>query len=414
MSKLSLDLMLRGEQIVIDLPAPISTCFLELGPDINLLSLRNLWNEGERISRTKSYRRAFCTKIEARFSIGSSEHAFPFDYIGSGANRVVFRNNQLALKISTIPVSKQCGRSWDDPTVSESKLIKMGIVGILPILLEGQVILEETGELYFYQCQPFADMTLDKIFQHMVPSDPQFDVDLCQLMGFLFFVLVNIIHIFRENSKLNIVLGDITTRNVSLAHGALKIIDWECSYILSPDTAGFAARSTKFLTHLLTDVAAQLPSTSNVQPSLVCVSQALSHAWTSLRRGGSFGRLLDTTWGVESILSIFNSSLPLLRARLMALPNLPWCFGEPGRSTRETILAIEDQVEPFQTPTVPVLSTSCVPSNPAHYKKKSVSHPTYWHSNRKQKQRENRRIKRRILRTGCSSQAGSSRDKIEE
>ena len=145
------------------------------------------------------------------------------------------------------------------------------------------------------------------------------------------------------------------------------------------------AQNRIVLTHFLTDVAAQLPSTSNVQPSLVCVSQALTHAWTSLCRGGTFGRLLDTTWGVESILSIFNSSLPLLRARLMALPKLPWCFGDPGRSTRETILAIEDQVEPFQTPTVPVLSTSCVPSNPAHYKKKSVSHPTYWRSNRKKK-----------------------------
>ena len=56
MSKLSLDLMLRGEQIVIDLPAPTSTCFLDLGPDINLLSLRILWDEGERVSRAKSYR----------------------------------------------------------------------------------------------------------------------------------------------------------------------------------------------------------------------------------------------------------------------------------------------------------------------------------------------------------------------
>ena len=114
MSKLSLDLMLRGEQIVIDLPAPTSTCFLELGPDINLLSLRNLWDEGERVSRTKSYRRAFCKKIAV-----NSEHEIPFDYIGAGANRVAFRNNQLALKISTIPVSKQCGRSWDDPSIGK-------------------------------------------------------------------------------------------------------------------------------------------------------------------------------------------------------------------------------------------------------------------------------------------------------
>ena len=164
MSKLSLDFLRHGEQIVIDLPAPTSTCFLELGPDINVLALRNLWDEGERISRAKSYRRSFCKKIAARFSIGSSDHEIFFDYVGAGANRIVFRNNQLALKISTIPISKQCGRSWGDPTVAESKLAKMGIVGIPPILLEGEVTLEETGELYFYQCQAFADMTLDMIF----------------------------------------------------------------------------------------------------------------------------------------------------------------------------------------------------------------------------------------------------------
>ena len=410
MSKLSLDLLLQGEQIVIDLPAPTSTCFLELGPDINVLSLRNLWDEGERISRSKSYRRVFCTKIAARFSIGSSVHEIFFDYIGAGANRVVFRNNQLALKISTIPISKQCNRSWGDPTVSESKLSKMGIVGVLPILLEGKVSLEETGEFYFYQCQAFADMTLDMIFKHMVPEDPNLAVDLRQLMGFLFFVVVNIIHIFRENSKLNIVLGGISTRNVSLSHGALKVIDWECSYILPPDTAGFAARASKFLTLLLNDVAQQLPPTSYAQNALARVCSPLLQSWNTLCRSGNFCRLLDTTWGVESILSIFNASLPSLQARLMFLPKLPWCFGDPGRSTQETITEPDDSLETFQTPTVPVLSISCVPSNPSHFKKKSASHPTYWHSNRKQKQRENRRIKRRLLKTGGSAQAGSSHD----
>ena len=62
------------------------------------------------------------------------------------------------------------------------------------------------------------------------------------------------------------------------------------------------------------------------------------------------------------------------------------------------------------TPTVPVLAISCVPSNPSHFKKKCVSHPTYWHSNRKKKQRDNRRIKRRLMKTGGSDQPGSSRD----
>ena len=149
MSKLSLDLLLHGEQIVIDLPAPTSTCFLDLGANITALSFRNLWNEGDRVSRAKSHRRAFCKKIAVRFTTGSDIHEIFFDFIGAGANRVVFRNNQLALKISTIPISKQCNRSWGDPTVSESKLSEMGIVGVLPILLEGEVSLEETGEFYF-------------------------------------------------------------------------------------------------------------------------------------------------------------------------------------------------------------------------------------------------------------------------
>ena len=172
MSKLSLDLLLNGEQIVIDLPNPTSTCFLDLGTDINVLSFRNLWNEGDRVSRTKSHRRAFCTKIAVRFSMGSDIHEIFFDFIGAGANRVVFRNHQLALKISTIPLSKQRGRSWGDPTVTESKLSKMGIVGILPILLEGKFPLQETGEIYYFQRQPFADMTLETVFQHMLPEDP--------------------------------------------------------------------------------------------------------------------------------------------------------------------------------------------------------------------------------------------------
>ena len=153
--------------------------------------------------------------------------------------------------------------------------------------------------------------------------------------------------------------------------------------VLSPDTAGFAARASKFLTLLLNDVARQFPSTSNAQPALARATSALTQAWNTLCRGGTFCRLLDTTWGVESILSIFNSSLPSMRAQLMFLPKLPWCFGGPGRSTLETIPAPDAPLETFQTPTVPALSTSRVPSNPSHFKKKSASHPTYWHSNRK-------------------------------
>ena len=59
MSKLSLDLLINGEQVVIDLPKPISTCFLDLGTDITAMPFRNVWNEGDRVSRTKSHRRAF-------------------------------------------------------------------------------------------------------------------------------------------------------------------------------------------------------------------------------------------------------------------------------------------------------------------------------------------------------------------
>ena len=251
------------------------------------------------------------------------------------------------------------------------------------------------------------------VFKHMVSENPRGDVDLRQLFGFLFFVVANIIHIFRENSRLNIALGDISSRNVSLSHGALKIIDWEASYVLSPNTAGFAARASKFLNLLLRDIAQQFPSTSNAQPAMARATSDLTQAWNTLCRGGTFCGLLDTTWGVESILSIFNSSLPAMRAQLMSLPELPWCFGDPGRSTLETITASEAPSEPFQTPTVLVLSASCVPSNPSHFKKKSVSHPTHWHSNRKQKQRGNRRTKRRLMQTCDSAQAGPSRDKIE-
>ena len=225
MSKLSLDLMINEKQIVIDLPAPTSAGFLELGKDIKVLSIRNLRNESERISRTKSYRRSFCKKVAVYLSIGTRGPEINFDFIGAGANRIVYRNNELALKISTIPISKQRGRSWGDPTVVERKLTQMGIVGILPILLEGTVPLEENGETYFFQRQAYADVTLDMVFTHMVSETPPGDVDLRQLLGFLSFVIVNIIHIFRENAKLDIILGDISCRNVSLSHGALKIID---------------------------------------------------------------------------------------------------------------------------------------------------------------------------------------------
>ena len=410
MSKLFLDLLINGEQVVIDLPKPISTCFLDLGNDINVLSFRNLWNEGERISRSKSHRRVFCTKIVVRVSIGSSAHEVFFDYIGCGANRVVFRNHQLVLKISSIPESKQVGRGWDDTTVVESKLCDMGIVGILPILLQGKFLLEDNGEVYFFQCQPFADMTLESVFQHMAPEGPSLGVDLRQLVGFLFFTVVNLIHIFRANSKLHIVLGDMSTRNVSLAHGALKVTDWECSHVITPDTAGFAGRASKFLTLFLSDVIQQFPANSNARPVLSSLNLSLTTAWNHVCRGGDFGRLLDATWGVESILSIFNSSLPTLRARLMTVPTLPWCFGNPGRSGDEFIPEPEIQLEPFQTPTVPVLAISCTPFNPAHFKKKKVSHPTFWHSNRKQKQRANRRIKRRFLKMYDPDCPGSSHD----
>ena len=398
MSKLFLDLLINGEQVVIDLPKPISTCFLDLGNDINVLSFRNLWNEGERVSRSKSHRRVFCTKIAVRVSIGSSAHEVFFDFIGCGANRVVFRNNQLVLKISSISESKQMGRGWDDTTVVESKLCDMGIVGILPILLQGKFLLEDNGEVYFFQCQPFADMTLESIFQHMLPASPNLGVDCRQLVGFLFFAIVNLVHIFRANSKLNIVLGDMSTRNVSLAHGALKVIDWECSHVIPPDTAGFAGRASKFLSHFLSDVCQLFPANSNALPVLSSLNLSLTTAWNHVCRGGDFGRLLDATWGVESILSIFNSSLPTLRARLMTVPTLPWCFGNPGRSSDEFIPESDIELEPFQTPMVPVLAISCTPCNPAHFKRKRVtSHPTFWHSARKQRQRANRRLKRRFL-----------------
>ena len=412
MSKLSLDLLINGEKVVIDLPKPISTCFLDMGTDVDVLSFRNLWDEGERISRSKSHRRVFCTKIVVRVSIDSEIHEVPFDFIGAGANRVVFRNHQLALKISSIPESKQAGRHWDDSSVVEAKFCAMGIVGVLPILLQGKFLLEDNGEAYFFQCQPFADMTLESVFQHMLTAPPTGEVNIPQLVGFLFFTVVNLIHIFRANSKRNIVLGDMSTRNVSLAHGSLKVIDWECSHVMTPDTTGFAARATKFLSLFLNDVLQQFPIESNARPVLSRVNFSLTQAWNHVCRGGEFGRLLDATWGVESVLSLFNSSLPSLRARLMAIPTLPWCFGNPGLPTEEVIPEPDYPLEPFQTPTVPVLAISCVPSNPAHFKKKRVknSHPTYWHSNRKQKQRANRRMKRRLLKMQDSDQPGSSHD----
>ena len=398
MSKLSLDLLINGDQVVIDLPKPISTCFLHFGSDVNVQSFRNLWSEGERVSRSKSHRRVFCTKIAVKVSIGSSAHEVFFDYIGCGANRLAFRSHQLVLKISSIPESKQAGRGWDDTTVVESKFCEMGIVGILPILLQGKFPLEDNGEVYFFQCQPFAEMTLESVFQHMLPRSPNVGVDCSQVVGFLFFSVVNLINIFRSNSKLNIVLGDMSTRNICLAHGALKVIDWECSHVITPDTAGFASRASKFLSHFLFDVIQIFSDDSHAFSVLSSLNLSLTTAWNHICRGGEFGRLLDATWGVESILSLFNSSLPMLRARLRTVPTLPWCFGNPGKPSDEFIPESDIELEPFQTPMVPVLAISCTPHNPAHFKKKKVtSHPTFWHSARKQRQRANRRAKRRFL-----------------
>ena len=276
MSKLSLDLMINEKQLVIDLPKPMSTCFLELGNDIQLLSISNCWESG-RVSRTKSHRRAFYKTIKVCVSIGSDTQDITFTYIGAGANRIVYRNNALVLKISTIPISKLSGRSWDDPTVVERTLTERGIVGVLPALLEGEVPLSDSGESYFFQCQPFADMTLDMVFSHMVSDESPGDVDLRQLFGFLFSVAVNIIHIFRENTKLDIILGGISSRNVSLAHGALKIIDWEACPVIAPGESGFAPHASKFLQLLLRDIAQQFPPQSNAQAALAKVSSELTH-----------------------------------------------------------------------------------------------------------------------------------------
>ena len=92
---MSLDLMINEKQIVIDLPAPTSAGFLELGKDVKVLSIRNLRNESERISRTKSYRRSFYKKITAHFSIGTRDPEIHFNFIGAGANRIVYRNNHF-------------------------------------------------------------------------------------------------------------------------------------------------------------------------------------------------------------------------------------------------------------------------------------------------------------------------------
>ena len=229
MSKLSLDMEIYDKQVVIDLPAPTTKGFLSLDSDAMVLALRNLWNEGERISKTSVYRRAFCTRLVAIFFFGSANHEICFSYIGAGANRIAFKNNQIVLKLSSIPISKQDNRHWEDSSVLERRFLRMGIVGVLPILLEGKVPLEENGEEYYFQIQPFADMTLNMVFKHLSSNGPVRNgtTDFTQLFGFYLFVVINMIHLFRRNSKLHIILGDIVTSNVSLRHGMLKILDWE-------------------------------------------------------------------------------------------------------------------------------------------------------------------------------------------
>ena len=206
---------------------------------------------------------------------------------------------------------------------------------------------------------------------------------------------------------------DISCRNASLSHGALKIIDREACSVIATGEAGFAPHASKFLQFLLRDIAQQFPPQPNAQTAMGKVSSELIQAWNTLCRGGNFCRLLDTSWGVGSILAIFNASIPALFIALMSLPERPWCFGNSGRPTSEVLEPVDAPSEVFETPKVSELSVSVIPSNPSHFKKCSVSHPTYWHSNSKKKQRGNRRLKRQMIKGSAFGKAGSSHDHAE-
>ena len=123
-------------------------------------------------------------------------------------------------------------------------------------------------------------------------------------------------HIFRGNVKFDFVLGDISTRNISLSRGALAIIDWEGSYSSGETDVGFPAHSNKFTKRLASDISHLFPHLSFEESELFPLTKNLLREWRMLNQSGSFCRLLDSSWGVESLLAIFTLASPT--------PMRPW------------------------------------------------------------------------------------------
>ena len=107
MSQLVLDLQLGGEPVVADFPAQTSFGFIEPGENVKVISFQSIWEGPSKISKTRSRRKSFYTKMLVKFPFPGIEAGVEFSHIGSGANRVCYRSKGMVFKVSTVPLSRR-------------------------------------------------------------------------------------------------------------------------------------------------------------------------------------------------------------------------------------------------------------------------------------------------------------------
>ena len=184
---------------------------------------------------------------------------------------------------------------------------------------------------------------------------------------------------------------------------------------LGEKDAGISSHSNKFLKRLASDILHLFPKASSAESEICSLYYNLLREWRMLNHSGSFCRLLDSSWGVESLLSIFNTSFTNIHATLINSPALPWCSSHEAVPNAEistqpssTPLAILPPCEDledappdhssqiFETPKIQELEVSVAPTRPADFRRYCISHPTSWHAARRPRRREARRMKRML------------------
>ena len=78
----------------------------------------------------------------------------------------------MVFKIPTVHLPKRSEQSWDDPVATEKYMLQRGMAGTLPVLLAGAALYCDNNERYYFQCQPFADVTVESVFTSISKQPP--------------------------------------------------------------------------------------------------------------------------------------------------------------------------------------------------------------------------------------------------